>query len=326
MALVHTVLLVDDHELWRSYVRNEVVKNGRWRIVGECADGADAVRQAEALTPDLTILDVSLPEVNGLQAARRILARDPSARILFLTEQHSEDIAEAALDTGARGYMFKTDAGKLLFAMEAIVNGGRYVSPALAERLPQVGRDAAARVTCRHEVGFYSDEQSLVDDYARVGEAALATGRVFVLLAANARRDTRVQQQLRVRGVALDDAIRERRYQCVRVDLLLSTVVVDGTLDEPGYRAAAAALLSESCGSSSRERPRVTVCGDGAGELWVKGQMHAAVRVEEVWDELTRTLDVHTLCGYVADVTSMGEEDYAIFQRIRASHSDLYVR
>src|SRR5215467_2347560 len=87
VTVTYSVLVVDDYEPWRRRVAAELDKSGRWRVVGECVDGVDAVREAAALRPDLIIRDIGLKTVNGIDGARRIVARDPAARILFLTEQ-----------------------------------------------------------------------------------------------------------------------------------------------------------------------------------------------------------------------------------------------
>src|SRR4029079_15493275 len=99
----------------------------------EASDGTDAVRQARALSPELVLLDVSLPSLSGIEAAKRILAHNPDARILFLSEHRSPDIVEAALGTGPCGYVLKSSSGtELLPAMEAAVGGGRFISATLA--------------------------------------------------------------------------------------------------------------------------------------------------------------------------------------------------
>lgn len=104
-------------------------------VVGEAADGLDAVEKAEALRPDLILLDVGLPTLNGIEAARRILALDPDTRILFLSENQSWDVVEAALGVGGPGYVLKSDAGRdLLSAMEAVVEGQRFISRSLTGR------------------------------------------------------------------------------------------------------------------------------------------------------------------------------------------------
>jgi DNA-binding NarL/FixJ family response regulator len=97
--------------------------------VGLAADGASAVEQARALRPDLILLDVNLPSLNGIEAAQRILAENPALRILFLSEHHSGEIVDAAIATGARGYVVKSDvARELLTAMEAVVGGRSFIS------------------------------------------------------------------------------------------------------------------------------------------------------------------------------------------------------
>jgi len=112
-----------------------LVKSGRWRVIDEGADGLEAIQKARVHQPDLILLDIELPVLTGLEAARRILAHDPSAKILFLSLHRSWDIAEAALSTGARGYILKPNAGhELLPGMEAVAEGRRFVSTALAGR------------------------------------------------------------------------------------------------------------------------------------------------------------------------------------------------
>jgi DNA-binding NarL/FixJ family response regulator len=133
--LIYRVLVVDDYEPWRRHIKSALQASPRWQAVGEAADGLDAVQKAQALQPDLILLDVGLPELNGIEAARRILAVDPVRRILFLSENRSWDIVEAALGVGGPGYVLKSDAGRdLLSAMEAVVEGQRFISRSLTGR------------------------------------------------------------------------------------------------------------------------------------------------------------------------------------------------
>ena len=126
---MYRVLIVDNCERWRRKLRSTIEANGRWLLVAEAADGASAVEQARALRPDLTLLDVTLPSLNGIEAAQRILAQNPALRILFLSEHRSSEIVDAAIATGARGYVVKVDAAReLLTAMEAVVGGRSFTS------------------------------------------------------------------------------------------------------------------------------------------------------------------------------------------------------
>jgi DNA-binding NarL/FixJ family response regulator len=103
------VLVVDDYEPWRRLIRLTLLVQERLQIVGEAVDGPEALHQAQELQPDLILLDISLPTLNGIEAARRIRQVSPNSKILFVTENRSPDIAEEALSTGAGGYVVKSD-------------------------------------------------------------------------------------------------------------------------------------------------------------------------------------------------------------------------
>ena len=112
-----------------------VEQTGQWQIAGEAVDGLDAIAKAAAVQPDLILLDVELPLLNGLEAARRIVAADPAARILFVSGHREPDIIAGAMSTGALGYILKANvAHDLLPAMAAIRVGERFISAALAGR------------------------------------------------------------------------------------------------------------------------------------------------------------------------------------------------
>jgi DNA-binding NarL/FixJ family response regulator len=127
--LMYRVLIVDDYEPWRRELCSAIEATGRWLLVAEAADGASAVEQARALRPDLILLDVSLPSLDGIEVAKRILAENPASRILFVSDHQSCEIVDAAIATGARGYLVKTDAAReLLTAMEAVVGERSFTS------------------------------------------------------------------------------------------------------------------------------------------------------------------------------------------------------
>jgi DNA-binding NarL/FixJ family response regulator len=122
------ILVVDDFETWRRYVCSLLQKLKQYNVIGEVADGLEAVRKAEELQPDVILLDINLPTLNGIEAARRIRECAPNAKILFVSEDSSEDIAEEALRTGAQGYIVKEDARReLLIAVTTILQGEMFV-------------------------------------------------------------------------------------------------------------------------------------------------------------------------------------------------------
>ena len=123
--LTTRVLLVEDHEGFRSYVRSALLQRKDLELVGVAGDGLEAVEKCRELQPDLVLMDIGLPRLNGLDAARRILAEFPQCRIVFLTQEHAPEILEEALKLGASGYVLKTRAARDLFpAMQTARHGG----------------------------------------------------------------------------------------------------------------------------------------------------------------------------------------------------------
>ena len=130
------ILVVDDYEPWRRFERLTLLARTEWQIVGECADGGEAIQKADELKPDLVLLDISLPTLHGIEAARRIQKVSPGSKILFVSENRSPDIVEEALNAGAGGYVVKSDgASELLPAINAVLEGKRFLSASLAAHL-----------------------------------------------------------------------------------------------------------------------------------------------------------------------------------------------
>ncbi len=126
------ILLADDFAPWRHFVSAILHKEPGWQVVSEVSDGPEAVESAEELAPDIIVLDISLPKLNGIQAARQIRALAPNSKILFLSGYESLDIVEEGLAAGASGYVVKLDAqNELVKAVESIFQGKRFVSSRL---------------------------------------------------------------------------------------------------------------------------------------------------------------------------------------------------
>jgi DNA-binding NarL/FixJ family response regulator len=132
-ALVR-VLVVDDVELWRTFVRIHLEKEPNLQVIGVAADGLDAVRKAEELRPDLILLDLSLPGLNGLEVARQIRAVANESTILFLSGESDPDVVRHALSAGGLGYVLKSDAARdLISGIESVLVGRRFVSRSLRD-------------------------------------------------------------------------------------------------------------------------------------------------------------------------------------------------
>src|SRR5271167_341950 len=135
------ILVVDDFEPWRSTVCSVLRGWPDLRVICEASDGLEAVRKAEELRPDLILLDIGLPKLNGIEAARRIRELAPKSDIIFLSQESSPDVVREALSLGARGYVVKAHAGsELVAAVKAVIQGKQFVSTGLARRRCWHGR------------------------------------------------------------------------------------------------------------------------------------------------------------------------------------------
>ena len=121
-------LVVDDVEDFRQFLCSTLEQGTECEVVGEASDGLQAVLQAQQLQPDLILLDIGLPTLNGIEAARRIRKLSPNSKILFFTQNCSFEIAQGALKTGATGYLLKSDATDLAWAVETVLRGEQFVS------------------------------------------------------------------------------------------------------------------------------------------------------------------------------------------------------
>ena len=128
------VLLGDDHTVLRQGLRKILEDRRDWHVVAEAGNGRDAVREALALTPDVAVLDIGMPLLNGIEATRQIVRRAPSVRVLILSMHSDQVYVTQAIQAGARGYLLKESAGaELLEAIAALAAGKSYFSHAVAQ-------------------------------------------------------------------------------------------------------------------------------------------------------------------------------------------------
>lgn len=127
------ILLVDDHEFVRRGLRALLEMQPGWEVCGEAVDGRSAVKMAATLAPDIIVMDVSMPQLNGLDAARQVVERASGGKVIILSMHQTEEFVREALAAGASGYVLKSDAGRdLVNAVQAVLGGGTYFSSQVA--------------------------------------------------------------------------------------------------------------------------------------------------------------------------------------------------
>jgi DNA-binding NarL/FixJ family response regulator len=337
-APVVRVLIIDDFEGWRRELRTILEEESTLRVVGEAENGREALQQAQLLRPDLVLLDIGLPLLNGIQVARLIGNSSFRSKILFVSENRRGEIAEEALRTGALGYVVKSQAGTdLLPAIDAVLQGKQFVSAVLRAQDPRETEDVSGNLALknvvasfppqnrasRHEVAFYPDDEGLEAGFARVSRATLNVEGTVLIIASEPHR-AHIYRRLQLEGVDLEGEIRAGKYIQGDVAQTLRNLMV-GDLPSPLPCAQLVSEVIRKAADTNGEHGRVTICGECAPTLLGEGKLEAALRLERIWDEVTRPYSAHTLCGYMWAAFPSRERS-PLFQRICAEHSAIHGR
>jgi DNA-binding NarL/FixJ family response regulator len=236
------LLIVDDHEPFRRFIRSTLQNRPELNIVGEASDGSAALQKTIELNPDLILLDIGLPKLNGIEAARLIRRLSPKSKIIFVSQESSADVVQQVLSLGACGYVVKLDAAReLLAAVDAALRGEQFAGSrfaghnfsgasdtAASDKAPEDFRSKAVAslldegITHRHEVGFYSDHGSFLDGFTQFIDAALMGGKAVIVVATESHRDS-LPLRLQAHGLDIGAAIEEGRYISLDADDTLST-------------------------------------------------------------------------------------------------------
>ena len=265
--------MVEDFEPFRRFICSTLRESPEFQIVAEVTDGFEAVQKAEELQPDLILLDIGLPSLNGIDAARRIRKLSPKSKILFMSQESSSDVVQEALALGALGYVVKAHAGsELLPALEAVLQGrlfvssglsGQYFTPASDSEIPDRTSESLlppapgkVEITRNHEVEFYSDDAAFVGGFTRFIEAALESGSAVIVIATESHRKS-LLQRLREHGVDIVAAVEQGRYVSVDVAETLSTFMVNDLPDPARFLKAAGNLIGRR---QSIERGSLSCC------------------------------------------------------------------
>ena len=314
----HRVLVVDDHDPFRRVICELLQQQADLLIAGEAEDGMDAIRQAEALQPDVIILDIGLPLLSGIEVAGRIRARVPDAKLVFVTNESSLEIVDVAFKRGAHGYVYKPRAQRdLLPVLDAIIAGGRFVSGGL-ERIAQ-GDTLACH---RHDVVFCSSDAVLVGAFSRFIAGELREGNAVVAVVTEAHAQ-RLQSTLEASRVDVALAIRQQRYIPLNVTELLAKAMVGGSPDPLRYLDAAGDLLMDVTRRATDHHVRVAACGEGTSMFWTRGHVDAAIQLEHLWDEIAKSRPMDILCAFPL---AARDESVPAVRRLCAEHTAVEIR
>jgi len=330
------VLVVEDSEEFRKFICSTLGERPEFQIVGEDADGLQALQRADELQPDLILLDIGLPSLNGIEVARQILKLSPKSKILFVSQESSTDVVREALGTGAHGYVVKIDAGsELLIGVNAVLRGNQFVSRRFAGDDFVGASDAVAslefrnqsafepllnmKIARRHEVGFYPDDASLLVDATQFIGTALMAGHGAIVVATESHQNN-LLRRLETHGVDIAAAIEQGRYISMDAADALSAFMINRMPDPARFLELFGDLIVTVAEAAKGEQARVAVFGEGVQLLWARGNADAAIRVERLTNRIAKTYDVDILCGYCMG-TVQGGMDSHVFQRICEEHS-----
>jgi DNA-binding NarL/FixJ family response regulator len=337
------VLVVEDSEPFRKFICSVLGKRPELQIIGEVSDGLEAVQRAEELQPDLIVLDIGLPSLNGIEVARRVRKLSAESKILFVSQESSADVVQEALGTGADGYVVKTDAGReLLEAVSAFLRGDQFVSRrfsghdfigASSLQVAPLSRTEDYTSTAltlprkaesphRHEVRFYSDDEDFLDSFTQFIGAALNAGNAVIVVATESHRDS-LLLRLEADGVDVAAAIKQGSYVPLDAADALVRLTVNDMPDPVRCREVIGDLVMVAAKGVKGEHRQVVVCGEIAPTLLSKGNAEGAIQLEHLWDEITEGYGVQTLCGYLWSAFP-DRESSQVFRRICGEHSAVH--
>ncbi len=311
-------LIVDDFKPYRQFLRSALQPRREVQVIGEAADGLEAVRKAKEGQPDLIFLDIALPRLNGIEVARQIRTVSPRSKIVFVSQESSVQMVKQALRAGAMGYVVKTDAGsELLAAVDAVMKGKTFVSRRLAgQGLEEVFGESSTR---SHEVVFYTGDRDFVQSLTRFIALALDSCATVIFVATKSHRDD-LHESLQANGVEISAAVEHRRYIPLDAADMLSRIMAHGMPDPAQFFSTAGNLIMAAVKSAGGEHRRVVTCGECAPLLLAEGKPEAAIRLEQLWDSLGKAHGIDILCGYPRG-SFYGEVGSHLLEKICAEHS-----
>lgn len=315
--------MVDDYAPFRRIVRSLLQLRNDLEIIGEASDGLEAVQIAKELRPDLIVLDIDLPNLNGIQAARRLRDIVPRAKILFLSVDSSPEVVREAFNAGGAAYIYKLNIGsELIPAIETVLRGSPFVGSGLE---PEFRDPAPTQAPAhRHEMFIYSDDAVLLQGFTTFTATALRGGDPAIVVASKPQLDS-VLQSLSAEGLDVAAAVQSGTLIASEVTETLAGFMFNDLPDPARFANAAAALIQSVRKAAAGPHRRIAACGICAPSLWAQGKRDAAVWLERLWDDLAKQHDLDILCAYSSNTLHESKHERA-FKAICSQHTAVYSR
>lgn len=313
------ILVVEDNEPFRRYLCSTLEQRAGFQVSGQASDGLEAIQKAQELQPDLILLDVGLPKLNGLEAARQMRKLAPLAKILFISQEFSFDIVEAALRLGASGYVHKLRAqSDLSLAIESVLRDKYFVSGVVRGGFGEASVDKPA---IRHEVQFCADDAAFVQRFTDLTASTIRAGKAAILIVTESHR-ANILQGLSTNGCDVNRAIQSGCLIPLDVNDELSTLMLNEVFDPAHFFDAAGDLIETAANAAESEQPpRVGLCRECPPVMLSDGKLLQALRLEQLWGLIAHTSILDLFCGYPA---ASFEKHKDIHDLICAEHSAIY--
>jgi DNA-binding NarL/FixJ family response regulator len=334
------VLIADDHDWFRRAIRTVIESEAAYRVCGEARDGIDAVDKVRQLHPDIVLMDINMPRMDGLQATEIIRREIPDCNVIIVTQNEATIAREQARIVDAKAFVTKSGLTRDLLptmGRVAMENNSRLDARRKDERRanldqnPKCAQDdagsegepwcglLASAAPSDHIVQLYQDQQFLNRAVCRFAAAAITNGEGVILVPTVAHWDA-FRPRLESEGVDVKAAEKRGQLTIVDADTLLPTFMRDGMPDSPVFLGLAQNVISEARGDG--RYPKVRWWGEMVNILWERGDVAASMQLEDQFDQLAHEQDIAIFCSFLMDNFD-GDVHARMLPRLGENHSHL---